>query len=119
MKSRWSPDSSTKLTTAEQPAVSAASAARRGSSSRIATSAARSWSRYPVRPSSGKTTSPAPAGRRLAEELGVAGEVRLEVPEAGGDLGEGDPKRLHARESSRCRARIEPGRRRAACCREG
>ena len=36
------------------------------------------------------------AGARLGEQLAVAREVRLEVPEARRDLGEGDPERLHA-----------------------
>ena len=47
-------------------------------------------------PSSGNTTRPAPASRDLGEELLVAREVGLEVPEARRDLGEGDPERLHA-----------------------
>ena len=37
------------------------------------------------------------AAPRLADHLGVAVEVRLEIPEAGGDLGEGDPDGLHDR----------------------
>ena len=66
MNSRWSADSSTNDTTADSPRVASVSRARRGSSSRIATSAARSWSRYPVRPSSGNTTRPARPSRASA-----------------------------------------------------
>src|SRR6188472_1286025 len=67
MNTRWSADSSTNETTADgPPAVSAARLASRGSSRRIATSEARSWSRYPVSPSSGNTTRPAPPSRASA-----------------------------------------------------
>src|SRR4051794_13702896 len=66
MNSRWSADSSTNDTTADSPAVAAARGARRGSSSRIATSAARSCNRYPVSPSSGNTTRDASEARASA-----------------------------------------------------
>ena len=101
MNRRWSSDSSTNDTTADM------SLGRRGEvdrgadrRARIATSAARSWSRYPVRPSSGKTTRPAPDRSRLGDESVMPRQVLVEGGRVGGHLGERDAQGLHAIQST-------------------
>ncbi len=48
-------------------------------------------------PQLGEDDEPGPLRARLAEELVMEGEVLVEHPESGGDLGEGDPERRHER----------------------
>ena len=95
MKRRWSADSSTKLTTAEQPVVSGGETEQ----ARVV-DPHRDLGRQILQvvagqPELGEDHETGPGGAGLGQELVVACEVLLEQAEPRRELGKGDPERLH------------------------